>query len=113
MIGTNSAAGEIIVVAGFGRLTDWYRNLQAQPVADVAIGRRRFQAAHRVLDETEAAAVLGAYERRNRLVLPVVRSTLSWLVGWSYDGSPEARRRLVHELPFVAFRPVPTGWSRR
>ena len=50
--------------------------------------------------------MLTDYERRNRWVMPVIRRALSWLVGWRYDGSDEARRRLVGQLPFVAFRPA-------
>jgi hypothetical protein len=36
----------------------------------------------------------------------VVRRVLSWLVGWRYDSSEDVRRRLVRELPVVAFRPA-------
>ena len=50
--------------------------------------------------------MLAGYERRNRWVAPVVRAVLSRLVGWHYDGSESARRRLVGELPMVAFRPI-------
>ena len=53
-----------------------------------------------------ATRVLAAYARRNRLVRPVVNRVLSLLVGWRYDGSPDARRRLAGTLPFVAFRPA-------
>jgi hypothetical protein len=35
----------------------------------------------------------------------VVRAVLSRLVGWRYDGTPNARRRLGRELPLIAFRP--------
>lgn len=52
----------------------------------------------------DASAVLAHYERHNRLVTPVIRRVLSWLVGWRYDGS-DARQRLARELPVVAFRP--------
>ena len=31
---------------------------------------------------------------------------LSRLVGWRYGGGPTARRRLVRQLPVVAFRPL-------
>ena len=48
--------------------------------------------------------MLDGYERRNRLVAPVVRVVLSRLIGWRYDGSPPARERLVSELPILAFR---------
>lgn len=105
VIGTNRASDEFIVIAGFGHSANWYRNLQARPALEVAVGRRRFQPVHRELEEREAVVVLADYERRNRWVTPVVRRVLSWLTGWRYDGSEDARRRLVAELPILAFRP--------
>lgn len=104
VVGRRPAAGEFFVVAGLGRTANWYRNLQAHPAVEVAVGRLRFQPQHRTLSEDEAIAVLADYERRNRLIAPVVRRVLSWLVGWRYDGSDAARRRLAGELPVVAFR---------
>lgn len=106
VIGTGSAPGEVIVVAGLGRAADWYRNVQARPAVEVAIGRRRFPPVHRIIDQTEATEALADYERRNRWAAPMVRRMLSWLVGWDYDASNDARKRLVHELPLVAFRPT-------
>jgi len=50
--------------------------------------------------------VLADYERRNRWVTLVIRRVLSALVGWRYDSSDDARRRLVRDLPLVAFRPA-------
>jgi deazaflavin-dependent oxidoreductase (nitroreductase family) len=105
VIGTGSAPGEVIVIAGLGRSADWYRNLLAHPAIEVAIARDRFRPAHRVLSEPEAVAVLAKYEEQNRFVAPVVRRTLTWLVGWNYDGTDDARRRMAHELPLIAFRP--------
>lgn len=66
--------------------------------------RQRFRPVHRTLDEQEAAAVLAGYERRNWYAAPVVRRVLSWLVGWRYDSSDDAQRRLTNELPILAFR---------
>lgn len=106
VIGRRPAANEFLVIAGLGRSANWYRNVQAQPAIEVAVGRQRFRPRHRVLSEDEAAAALADYERRNRLAAPVVRRVLSWLVGWRYDASADARRRLMRELPVVAFRPV-------
>lgn len=106
VVGTDPATGEVMVMAGFGRASDWYRNLQVQEAIEVAVGRRRFRPVHRELGEQAAASVLAEYERRNRWMSPVVHRVLSALVGWPYDGSEEARRRLVRELPVVAFRPA-------
>jgi deazaflavin-dependent oxidoreductase (nitroreductase family) len=104
--------GEVIVIAGLGPTADWYRNIQAHEALEVAINRRRFRPSHRVLDAAEAAAVLADYERRNRWIAPIVHRVLSWLIGWHYDGTDEARRRLVVQLPVVAFRPAPGSESR-
>lgn len=122
--------GEVVVLAGLGRRADWYlrgqfktgplgpvgpavrsvlnwpRNLEAGSGIEVELGGVRFAPAHRTLGEDEAAGVLAGYERRNRAVAPLVRRVLSALVGWHYDGSDAARRRLVRELPLVALRPA-------
>ncbi len=106
VIGKRPAAGEFLVLAGLGRSANWYRNIEAHPAIEVAVGRRRFRPEHRLLSEEEAAEALADYERRNRFAAPVVRGVLSWLVAWRYEGSDEGRRRLVRELPVVAFRPT-------
>jgi hypothetical protein len=61
--------------------------------------------------QDEAEATYAAYERRNLLIAPLVRWTLTALLGWTYDGSVQARRRMVAVLPLVALRPAadPTG----
>jgi deazaflavin-dependent oxidoreductase (nitroreductase family) len=105
VVGSGPAPGEVVVVAGLGLSADWFRNLQAGCGVEVAIGRRRFRPRHRVLGSREAVGVLADYERRNRWVAPLVRRVLSWLVGWRYDGSDGARRRLAGQLPLVALRP--------
>ena len=79
VVGTDPATGEVIVMSGFGRSADWFRNLQAAPAEEIAISRRCFRPQHRILDETEAAAVLADYERRNRLITPIIRCGLGWL----------------------------------
>ena len=96
---------EYFVIAGMGPSSDWYRNIRANPPVEVIVGRRGFEAACRWPDETESAAVVAEYERRNAMVTPVLRLVLSRLLGWRYDGSPLARRRLVTQLPVVALRP--------
>jgi deazaflavin-dependent oxidoreductase (nitroreductase family) len=115
VVGSDRETEQITVMSGFGPSANWFRNLQAAPAVEVAIGRRRYRRPqHRILEETEAARVLAEYERRNRLIAPIVRLALGWLAGWPYDGSDAARARLVRQLPMVAFRPstvedVPCG----
>jgi len=106
VIGEDSAQGELFVMVGLGRRAQWYRNVVAGGAIEVVIGRERFIPTYRELESVEAAAVLGDYEQRNRVVTPIVRVVLSRLVGWHYDGSLRARQRLVLERPILALRPA-------
>jgi hypothetical protein len=72
----------------------------------VVVGSQHFVAAHRFLDEEAAMRVINGYERRNWPIAPIIRAVLSRLLGWPYDGSKSARRRLVAQLPLIAFRPA-------
>jgi deazaflavin-dependent oxidoreductase (nitroreductase family) len=105
VVATKPAAGEFMVIAGFGPSSDWYRNITAEPAREVVVGRHRFTPQHQVLDETEAVEVIADYEGRNHWIRPIVRFLLSKLLGWHYDGSQHARECLVRQLPVVAFRP--------
>jgi deazaflavin-dependent oxidoreductase (nitroreductase family) len=96
---------ELIVMSGFGHGADWLRNFEVAGTAEVVVGHDRFIADHRMLDVAEAASMLAGYERRNRYARPIVRRVLSRLVGWRYDGSDEARRRVVQQLPLIGLRP--------
>jgi len=99
------ATREAIVISGFGRKASWYRNVLAGGAVEVQIARERWPAQARVLEQGEAVAVLAGYERRNRLVAPVVRKVLSRLAGVDYDGSRAARLAVVEALPLVALSP--------
>jgi deazaflavin-dependent oxidoreductase (nitroreductase family) len=98
--------GAVTVVSGFGRGSDWFRNVCAGGPAAVDLGRGPRPADYEVLGEAEAERLLAAYERRNRVIAAVLRRALSAMVGWSYAGTKEQRRRLVGELPMVRFTPA-------
>jgi deazaflavin-dependent oxidoreductase (nitroreductase family) len=106
LIGPGPGADELVVIAGRGPEADWYRNVRADPRVEIAHARRRFAAVCRTLDEPDAVRVLSDYEWRHRWIAPVLRDLLGRLAGWWYDGSDDARRRLVRALPLVAIRPI-------
>jgi len=97
---------EVIVVNGFGRESDWVRNIESKGGEEITVGLHHFRAAHRFLEEKEAVEVMRGYERRNRFITPIVRRGLSWILGWDYRGSDADRLRLVRQLPMIAFRPL-------
>lgn len=99
------AGPEVVVANGFGPDSDWLRNIEARPGEEVTVGSQHFVASHRFLGEDEAMRVIQGYEHRNRFIAPVVRRGFSWLLGWQYRGGESDRRRLVGQLPLIAFRP--------
>jgi len=99
------ATHEAIVAAGWGRKTQWLHNVEAGLAREVWIGRERYAPAWRTLPIEEAAGVLEQYERHSGMPKAVVRSVLSRLLGWRYDGSPEARQRAAAQLPLIGLRP--------
>lgn len=90
----DAKTGQVVVMAGFGRTSDWYQNIQAHPAKELVIGRRSFVPTYRELPKDEAAAVLADYDRRNRIAAPIIRGTLSRLIGWRYDGYASCLRRV-------------------
>ncbi len=93
------------MVSGLGPGAQWYKNILAGEAIEIQIARLRFLPSVRRLDPEEATQTLADYERRNRVIAPVVRAGFSALGGFRYDGSDAARRRLVETLPLVAFQP--------
>ncbi|MFL5887312.1 MAG: nitroreductase family deazaflavin-dependent oxidoreductase [Thermoleophilaceae bacterium] len=108
VVSWDAGAREAIVMSGFGRSSQWYRNVLAADPVEVQIGRLRFAPRVRQLDPDEAVRVVAGYEQRNRLAAPVMRAALSRTAGFRYDGSESARRTLVETLPLVSFRPRET-----
>jgi deazaflavin-dependent oxidoreductase (nitroreductase family) len=94
-------AREWVCTSGTGPGADWYRNLQAGGLEAVWVGSRRHRASVRFLEETEAADVMGAYQRAH----PKTAAKLYSMMGVSYDGTDEGRVEMLAKIPMVAFRP--------
>jgi deazaflavin-dependent oxidoreductase (nitroreductase family) len=105
VIAWHAATREAVVISGFGRNANWYRNVLAGGAVEIEIARERWLPQVRALGPRESVEVLADYERRNRIITPVVRRLLSRLAGIDYDGSPAARLAVVTALPLIAFRP--------
>lgn len=95
---------EAVVMSGFGRDSDWLRNIETNASAELYIASEHFAATFRFLSEEEAIRVVAGYEHRNRFMGPILRWVLSRLLGWDYRGLDADRRKLVTQLPLIAFR---------
>jgi deazaflavin-dependent oxidoreductase (nitroreductase family) len=100
---------EAVVISAYGFAAEWLRNIEAGGEAEMVVGTRRCAVEHRFLGEDEAMRALSGYLRRNRLIAPIVRFGFSRFLGWRFDGSEAAVRRLVRQLPSIALgcRPRP------
>ena len=102
----DTASHEAIVAAGWGRRTGWLHNVEGGLAREVRIGRDRYAPAWRRLGTDEAAAVIEQYERHSGLPRALVWAALGRMLGWRYDGTPEARRRAAEQMPLLGFRPA-------
>ncbi|WP_181188151.1 nitroreductase family deazaflavin-dependent oxidoreductase [Actinopolyspora mortivallis] len=92
---------EVTVVSGWGRSSNWYRNITAEPALEIRIGGRRHVRPHqRVLEESETAELLEEYVARH----PYAARVLARLTDWPLL-TPQGRAELSRQLPAVSFLP--------
>lgn len=92
---------EFVVVAGYGKTSDWYLNIQARPPLQIDVGGRRFTPAQRFLTPEEVYEEFKDYERRH----PRLVRTLAGMIGLEYQGTDAQRRAVAAELPMIALSP--------
>jgi deazaflavin-dependent oxidoreductase (nitroreductase family) len=87
VVARDGETGEVYAASGFGRASNWFRNLQANPHATIETAGRRTGVEAHLLDSTEREAVFARYSRQH----------------------PWRHRFFEHELgadlPLVGFRP--------
>ncbi len=78
-----------VVVSGFGRRAQWYRNILAHPTVRVSSGlRRNTPATGQAMTDVQAAAALERYATRHPAAWANLRSTLEAAVGHPVDQLP-------------------------
>jgi deazaflavin-dependent oxidoreductase (nitroreductase family) len=92
---------EWLCASGTGPTADWYLNLRARGLEAVWVGSKRHPASARCLSDTEAADVMGEYEKAH----PRTTAKLYSMMGVSYDGTHAGRVAMMARMPMVAFSP--------
>jgi deazaflavin-dependent oxidoreductase (nitroreductase family) len=95
--------GTYVAAAAWGRQSDWYLNILAEPDVHVTVGTFRFHATARQLSREEAVGHLQTYSARHPLAF---RQIGSWLVGRRSRKSGEIIQAFVTAVPFVEFAPI-------
>ena len=95
--------GTYVVAAAWGRRSDWFLNILAEPDVHVTVGTNRFPATARQLSSEEAAGHLQTYSVRHPFAFQQIGS---WLVGRRSHEPKEIIQAFVAAVPFVEFAPV-------
>ncbi len=93
--------GAYYAVSGFGKRSDWFKNIQVHPDVSIQVGRRRLPVHARILPPQEGARVLMEFARRH----PREVAILARLLGIPVPQSEEAYRRFGQDYPVVMFQP--------
>jgi deazaflavin-dependent oxidoreductase (nitroreductase family) len=91
------------IASGFGKQSDWYRNLIKMPAARIQVGNRRMNVMARPLTPEQSGEVMVDYARR----YPKAARSICCQVGYQVDGSEDDYRAVGREaIPFVELRQV-------
>jgi deazaflavin-dependent oxidoreductase (nitroreductase family) len=83
VVDIDRATNTYYVAVGFGRRSDWFRNLRQDPRARIEIGFQKLDVTARALDIDASAARMCSYARRH----PMLARALAALMGYEVDGS--------------------------
>ena len=95
------ATGAVTVASGYGPTSNWYRNLLADPDAQIVLGARRHAVRARPLPAEEGGDLMVDYARRR----PRSARMVARQMGVPVDGSEASYRALGRVLPYVRLEP--------
>ena len=91
------------VAAAWGKQSDWYKNIEAQPNVSVEVGTKRFAAFAKTLSTEEAAQHLSAYASRHPFAF---RQLGAHLFGLKTHDTAQIIKSLSEAFPLVEFIPA-------
>lgn len=98
----DKASDTYFIASGYGRRSQWFKNLQAQPEVTIQVGRRQLAVKADILDPAASGEAMVQYAQRH----PTAAQNLVKLIGHDIDGSEDDYRRLGETaVPFIALRP--------
>ena len=92
--------GNVIVVAGYGEQTQWYKNLREQSNTTIQIGNQKCTVSIELLAPADGEDIIARYLKRYGKLTEQLFS----MIGYSWDGTEKDARRIAREgLRFVKF----------
>lgn len=88
------------IEAGFGKKSDWYRNIQAHPIFEAQVRRRKFQATAEELPPDKTGDIIITFVRRR----PAYAKSVMEMTGVTFT-TEEELRRIASQWPLLAVHP--------
>ena len=89
------------IASGYGKQSDWYRNILNTPAVTIQVGNRRMNVMAHPLTPEESGEAMVSYARK----YPTAARYLCRKMGYHVDGSDDDYRTVGHEaIPFVELR---------
>ncbi|MFD4294728.1 nitroreductase family deazaflavin-dependent oxidoreductase [Rhodococcus sp. NPDC058505] len=98
----HSPDGSYVIASGFGKGSDWYRNLLAAPDTTIQVGRRTLAVHAATIDPDTGADLMARYATRH----PRAGRALCRLMGFEVDGTPADFAAAGRLIPFVRLVPA-------
>ncbi|HAV78781.1 MAG TPA: nitroreductase family deazaflavin-dependent oxidoreductase, partial [Anaerolineae bacterium] len=92
--------GSYVVAAAWGRQSDWYKNIEAEPQVKIRVGRQRFPAFATTLSADDAAQHLSTYATKHPIAF---RHLGSLLMGSRSHDTMQIMESFIEAIPFVEF----------
>jgi deazaflavin-dependent oxidoreductase (nitroreductase family) len=103
VVNHDPTTGAVLVASGWGRRSDWFRNVMQMPEVALTVGTRRFAALAEILGEEEASRETCDYARRHPLAF---RALAKLVLGDAPSGRPWECGDLGRAVPMLRFTPV-------
>lgn len=96
----DAASDTYFIEAAYGSRADWYRNMQANPIFDARVGRRKFKARATPLSNEGAGELMVQFYRKK----PAYTRSVMAMVGMKFENE-EQLRALGSKLTLLAVKP--------
>ena len=93
--------GTYVIASGYGKQSDWYRNLLKTPEVTIQVGQQKMNVVAHPLTPEESGEAMVNYTRR----YPTAARYFCRKMGYQVDGSDDDYRTVGQEaIPFIALR---------
>jgi deazaflavin-dependent oxidoreductase (nitroreductase family) len=106
VVDRDEETGAIMIASGFGKGSDWYRNILKQPDVTIQLGRKKIAVTAVLLTPAASGQAMVDYAHRN----PRAAKQLMRLVGYNVEGSDDEYFELGRDqVPFITLYPHHSG----